>query len=721
MKSWRKYMLTLGACIILNLCACNSINQKEYKETEVNTGEDICYVTDAVNAKNGSLQIAGMDESKSQIGIWESEDKKAAWKKVLDLSEVLKNKDTVEDVFIDLTENEEGLITVWYPDSIQIYYFNFDGMVKPLESDVVEKIKDSGVTAIEYISDNMAFGVTMEEEKYLVDIISGDMKKTDLSKERMLSYCVTEKQIYALTEQGIKSCDIAGKVENLEGEAVRNLKDYLKKESLGWNTGFSVFFREGNPIIYIADEQQIVKFEGNKIQTIIKKIKTSIGGEDTSLQKFVMTDDDRVIMLAQKEEHSILAEFELVNTKNNKKTLKIYALENDLSFQQIVQMYQKKNPGVDVVLEIGMEDENTKREDAIMLLNSSLVSNSGPDIILLDGLPYEKYMEQGLLEDMSSFASSQAADKNLFENVLCTYRVDDRQYGIPLFFSMMNITSLKKIGDVDAIQDFLAYIDLCAQNGDVPVYEKWSYDQVVSMLYRLYVTDFVKETDVPDSGKIAEFYAAVNRIYALEDMKEVEEAGKGFDNISLLPSGYGNFDFVITGEFQTALDYICYFEDLKKLEALRQNNFENKLLEKEGKIVCVPMLSLGILKKNTDDELAKDFISYALSDDVQQEVEYSGLSVSRDIMREKLEGLASETIEIRTESGETRELEFSKLSDDGIQKWMEDLEHAICVTGEDHQIFRIIMGEVPAVAKGRQSEEEAAKEACRKINLYLNE
>ena len=42
------------------------------------------------------------------------------------------------------------------------------------------------------------------------------------------------------------------------------------------------------------------------------------------------------------------------------------------------------------------------RDDAIRTLNTELLSGNGPDVLVLDGLPVENYIGQGMLLDLSS-------------------------------------------------------------------------------------------------------------------------------------------------------------------------------------------------------------------------------------------------------------------------------------------------------------------------------
>ena len=209
--------------------------------------------------------------------------------------------------------------------------------------------------------------------------------------------------------------------------------------------------------------------------------------------------------------------------------------EKSYTEQQIAYMYQKQNPKTNVVVEVGMDSEDTEREDALKRLNSSLISGNGPDVVVLDGLPVEKYIENGILSESGSFIDEQI-EKNVAE-----------------------------------------------------------------------------------------------------------------------------------------------------------------------------------------DAKAWDFVSFVLSEDVQNEIKYAGLPVNENVMKKKLSVLESDVFEVNTELGTTKEVSFTKLSDEQINDWLDAFNATKCVDATDGKMFRIIMSEGEKVIEGNTTEGDAAKEASRVIDLYINE
>mgnify|MGYP002243277550 CR=1 FL=1 len=56
---------------------------------------------------------------------------------------------------------------------------------------------------------------------------------------------------------------------------------------------------------------------------------------------------------------------------------------------------------------------STTVSDTIRALNTELLGGNGADLLVLDGLPAESYIEKGILEDMKDFLSPMIASGEL--------------------------------------------------------------------------------------------------------------------------------------------------------------------------------------------------------------------------------------------------------------------------------------------------------------------
>lgn len=96
--------------------------------------------------------------------------------------------------------------------------------------------------------------------------------------------------------------------------------------------------------------------------------------------------------------------------------LTIYSLTENDTVSKAVSAFRKNHPEVFVKQEIGITDEASMvAEDAIRNLNASLLSGEGPDIIILDGMPRDAYIEKGQLKDLKEFAEKLEGEGSYFK------------------------------------------------------------------------------------------------------------------------------------------------------------------------------------------------------------------------------------------------------------------------------------------------------------------
>lgn len=87
------------------------------------------------------------------------------------------------------------------------------------------------------------------------------------------------------------------------------------------------------------------------------------------------------------------------------RTLTVYSLEENPTVRQAVSQCMLEHPELEVRYEVGMQ-EGLEKEDVIKQLNTRLLAGEAPDVLILDGLPVDSMVEQGLLADLSSLVDT---------------------------------------------------------------------------------------------------------------------------------------------------------------------------------------------------------------------------------------------------------------------------------------------------------------------------
>lgn len=116
--------------------------------------------------------------------------------------------------------------------------------------------------------------------------------------------------------------------------------------------------------------------------------------------------------------------------------LTVYSLYDSNTIRQAIAMLQAKNSDVKVEYNIAMDGaEGMPADDYIRALNTELLGGNGADLLLLDGLPVDSYIEKGVLKDMSNIIKPMVDDGSLLPNIINSYFDGDSIYSVPLHFT----------------------------------------------------------------------------------------------------------------------------------------------------------------------------------------------------------------------------------------------------------------------------------------------
>ena len=126
------------------------------------------------------------------------------------------------------------------------------------------------------------------------------------------------------------------------------------------------------------------------------------------------------------------------SSKKKDGVVRLYTLRENENLEQSITLFNKKFSNYKVMSEVGVDEEDGRTvSDAIRSLNTEIMAGNGPDIILMDGLPIEDYIEKGVLEDLSGVVESVKTNgEELFENVLSSYEKGKKVYAVPSRFSV---------------------------------------------------------------------------------------------------------------------------------------------------------------------------------------------------------------------------------------------------------------------------------------------
>lgn len=428
------------------------------------------------------------------------------------------------------------------------------------------------------------------------------------------------------------------------------------------------------------------------------------------------------------------------------KRLKVYSLRESYAIRVAAGVYQVQNPDVFVEYEIGMEDgDAVTREDALKKLNTQIMAGQGPDVLMLDGLPVDSYLQKGLLLDLDGFVK-EFGEEELYTNLIRALWKEGGIYGIPAQVAFPVL--LGKEEYVSDMQGLAALADgieqLRRDNPGKDLLGICSEKGVMKVFASVSAPAWKKENGEIDRNVLADFLTQTKRIYEAQmdgiDEKSVERynsAGEysardyGEDWEYDL-SFYGGMSLHYIGGYQQLLTglttYPYGYFDLTSVH--KTKGFEDACLipmEGQSSKVFVPQTQLGVSAASPEKELAEDFLKVFFGKENQYAL--GGFPINREALRE----LFTPEEEYLGENGEYGMIGMS--DEDGLEismdvyvpdeeelaefySWMESMDTPYI---EDPVLERAVFEEGSRFIQGQTSLEEALDAIEQRLAIYMAE
>ncbi|MCM1101468.1 MAG: extracellular solute-binding protein [Clostridium sp.] len=439
-------------------------------------------------------------------------------------------------------------------------------------------------------------------------------------------------------------------------------------------------------------------------------------------------------------------------------TITVYSLCEDESIRRVITAWQTANPECFIHYEVGMDgDDGVTREDALKNLATRLAAKEGPDVLILDDLPYTSYAEKGVLADLSDLYAGMQTEHKFFDNVISGMRKDGKLYAIPMLFSVPVLT-----GDADVLQGIESGEDMLEafRNTTAPAgVSKAGMMQPGAVLQSMsygYGNRFLKEDGSLDREALTEFLTLCKEIYETDTENfspEELEYRLGMQNFyedlaadfrsrqmyrmsrtatamvtSTLFFGEKFSIGVLGGDVSTSFNY---FNGL--LDACGQDYM---LLPAEGR-VCLPHTMLGVNAASPVAESARQFVRYALSEYLPEADYLTGIPINRDALLKQevnpnvdeqgnpdYEPYMSYAMSGANSDGTMGEIISVSVGwgrPEDFERYNDLLDSLDTVNYCDHVVIDTVLEEGAKALSGECSVEEAVNAIAGKVEIYLAE
>ncbi|MBW7458161.1 ABC transporter substrate-binding protein [Paenibacillus sepulcri] len=418
---------------------------------------------------------------------------------------------------------------------------------------------------------------------------------------------------------------------------------------------------------------------------------------------------------------------------SGKAKLVISTYSRNEQIQTAVKKYEALHPNIEIDLQVAQTDVNdpdkqlADQEKFVAAANTAMLAGKGPDLIEMDLLPTEKYVNRNLLVNLSDLMQQDPTFKkeDYFTNILDNSQINGGLYAMPLSFYLSGLIgdegALVKAGEQvnDQNWSWSEFAEMAKQLSQKGGYEHafgsspdYMLTEMVSENYGL----FVDEANGRASFDSASFTGLMKQVKAMFDEGVVYDA---------LAGGRKNIKktYFEEAQIQSPADYLYVLEAYAS-----QAKFYTKPHAQEmgdGGYFRARQ-TLGISASSPVKKEAWDFIHFLLSEEANSipgnTSVSSGFPIDKSAYDKQIKQLRDEGVQAY-KNGPANSSAIKP--DSTMLKRLDQLEAnvtgAVHALGKPSRIDEIVTEECQAFFSGQKSAEDVAKLIQNKVVLYLNE
>lgn len=547
MKYWRKRIVYMMAIMLSAGGIAGNMGseivlaeEKEkvkgrYAEQKLSLPEENCKaVIDICFLEDGTMRIAYRD-SEAKLKTADSKDQGKSWETPRDLWEEFGKSEKAEPMTVNLSK-DGGIFSSWNclegENTFLAVYLSaeetkkeFDLTLMPEGQGYVYKSQFSPSGNILLMGDKFLCEISREDGRLIRTYESGGyVTDFGIAGNQLLVFADDTIHYYS-AKTGDPLPEETVFTEHLQMESGENTEEVVSSRV------FTGMGEQG--ILYVSKKGIYVYNLGGSVveQLLSEGYLTGISSKTELMD--VETDADGNIYLAVSDRYSDNPTGMLLKYGYDKEQeavpgteLDIYMLKRDTHMEQMISLFQKEYPDISVTVQEGMTGEDgVTATDAMKNLNTEIMSGEGPDVLLMDNLDAENYIERGMLEDISGIMEK----AGILENIQKAYEEEDGsiycmpvRFGIPILAGgsgeIDNAVNLEKIADMTEKYEN-QYSD-----SFFPAYQTRWPGVMLRFFGEISASEWMKKDRTLDAEKVKDFFQQVNRIY---------QAGQKAGNASL--------------------------------------------------------------------------------------------------------------------------------------------------------------------------------------------
>lgn len=513
------------------------------------------------------------------------------------------------------------------------------------------------------------------------------------------------------------------------------MQDFLSEQSLTGNTQHVAYdFCSGEDgSFYIVSKKGLYRYVmgGNMVEQLIDGYACRLGNPSYNVSS-VICDADGSFLISYEEGVLMRYRYDPEAVNEITSTLKIYSLTENDTLSQIISEYKMKNPTVQVDYEVGIRRGITY-DDALKNLTTEVLSDNAPDVMMLDGLDIDNYIEKNMLLDLTDSEVLWNPDNVLLDNVAKWNSNDSGLYSVACKFEVPIIIAWQE--DMERIGSLSDFADVIEEKYDGDLYNPEGYvtyflsaGDIIDTAFALVGDNAVTENGI-DKNAMIQMLRDCAKIYQEGDDRyveskvalEYEESRAPNERWGIRPAGRSLY--ILDGAAVIASGTTRGFDtDLNLITSLNTENSDIAYrygLNDESN-TFIPKCNLGICTAGDNIDEAQHFIAAAISENVQNVENYDGFPVNKNSLQKFYD--KNQDKDYYKAMGTSLTTVHAKWMNDKevaeFQSTIEKLSEPVILDTMTHDII-IDVG--TKCLEGSLTPEEAADEIARQLDLRMKE
>lgn len=605
------------------------------------------------------------------------------------------------------------------------------------------------ISSFAFKEDGRLFASDMSGKVYEVNIENASLKELFMA-ERQVGYMdFYGSVLMAVGYDGLYQYDLSRDVLLAQDETVDAfIRQTLVDGTVSYTSGgypLIVFGGEDENTIYIGCEDGLYRHAlgGSVMEQVIDGALSTFGDAPSVIYNGKILEDQEFFVLFNPSVGVVRYTFDENIPSMPDGEIRIYSLEENESVRQAATAYKKEHTDMYVRYEVGMEGENgITAEDALKKLNAQILAGEGPDILILDGLPYSTYVEKGLLMDLSGLFETMVSENILFSNLVEGFAEENGAiHAVPMCVQVPLLAGDQEvIGRMEDLKSFADEMEKLREEkpegGLLGIYDAKTLLKLFGMVSSPAWTD---DAGQMDEAAVEEFLSQMKRIYEAElsgaipeeraalEKEDEELVQYGIDaqenrmevcqNVLNIPRGYAGLACGYTNSIQ-----LCQNNVTSTMHAVV--GLDYRVFTGQAGAVFIPKALVGISAKSGQPKEAEKFVQKMFSQETQENM-YDGFPVNRAAFEEQFtfleEGTDFGSMILQKTDGTEEEMPLYWPTEEEKQTFTEYVESLDTPVLTSSYLCELVYETGTRVLEGDLSAKDGTAEIVKKAAIYLAE